>query len=42
MAISQSPTDADLYCPDCAGTLAVRHDALECEECGYVPRHGSD
>ncbi|SFC36515.1 hypothetical protein SAMN05444422_107215 [Halobiforma haloterrestris] len=42
MAISQSPTDVEYRCPDCDGTLLVRHQSLECDDCGYTPRHGAD
>nr|WP_245726692.1 hydrogenase maturation nickel metallochaperone HypA [Natronorubrum sediminis] len=42
MAISHSPTDADLRCPECTGTYALQYDSLECPDCGFTPRHGAD
>ncbi|WP_440764767.1 hypothetical protein [Natronorubrum sp. DTA7] len=41
MATSQSATH-DYRCPECTGSLQSHHDSLECVDCGYTPRHGSD
>ena len=42
MAITQSPTESEYRCPECSSTLSAPHESLECEECGYTPRHGAD
>ncbi|WP_268895816.1 hypothetical protein [Halosimplex salinum] len=40
---TQQYTGVGAYrCPDCDGEIAFEHQAWECEDCGYAPRHGAD
>ncbi len=42
MAINQNSLGSEFHCPECSGSLSIRHESLVCDGWGYTPRHGAD